>query len=273
MVVGDPDIVDAGLDQAVDQGRVRGEDRLRLVPCEAIRRRVLEVRHRDVGARDDLADRPRVAGPPRPRQVPAERGTVPAARRDLGGAAGEREVGPATLDAERLVDAPVEQDVAAGEERPRCARIERCLVRPSWQLGIEPPVRGLLHAVDPEQRSVAPGERTHGRCHVLGADEPQALAVLRKLTRQGGGVLREHESGRVGRSRDTEGGKDRVGLIVDERQRFVAAAGPGQDRGDFRAVGRRDRRTELRDRHDRGLGERGRGRRRWAGRRRRRYGR
>src|SRR4029079_4754729 len=137
-------------DQAVDQRRVRGEDRLRLVPGEAIRRRVLEVRHRDVGARDDLADRPRVAGPPRPRQVPAKRGTVPAAGRDLGGAAGEREVGPTTLDAKRLVDAPVEQDVAPGEERPRCARIEPRLVGAARQLRVEPPIRGLLYPADTE---------------------------------------------------------------------------------------------------------------------------
>ena len=61
VVVGDRDIVDARLDEPIDQRRVGGEDRLRRMPGEPVRGGVLEVRHRDVGARDDL---PHGAGVP-----------------------------------------------------------------------------------------------------------------------------------------------------------------------------------------------------------------
>ena len=124
-----------------------------------------------------------IARPSRARQVPAERRAVPAARGDLRGATGEREVRAAALDPKGLVDAPVEQDVPAGEERPCRGRIERVLVRSPWQLGVESPVGGLLDPIDAEQRTVAPGERANGGGHVLCADEPEALAVLREVAR------------------------------------------------------------------------------------------
>jgi hypothetical protein len=57
------------------------------------------------------------------------------------------------------------------------------LVRSPWQLGVEPPVGGLLDPIDAEQRTVAPSERANGGGHVLCADETEALAVLREVAR------------------------------------------------------------------------------------------
>ena len=82
-----------------------------------------------------------VARPSRVRQVPAERRAVLAATGDLGRAAVEREVRALALDAKGLVDAAVEQDVAAGEQRPCRGRDRtRASSASPWQLGVEPPV-------------------------------------------------------------------------------------------------------------------------------------
>ena len=99
VVVGQRDVVDAGVGQAVDEPRVGREDRPRGVEARVVRRRVLEVGDGDVGALDQVAERAGVAGPLRVRQVPAERRAVLAAAGDLGRAAVEREVGALALEA------------------------------------------------------------------------------------------------------------------------------------------------------------------------------
>ena len=119
VVVGERDPVEAGVDEARRCGP--GWPR-RPVPwrgsAKPVGRRVLEVGDREVGARDEVADDAGVAGPLRVRQVPADRRAVLAAAGDLDGAAVEREVGAAPASLIASAHAAVEQDVAAGEQRP-----------------------------------------------------------------------------------------------------------------------------------------------------------
>ena len=95
------------------------------VVAERIRRRVLEVRDRDVGALEEVAHRARRRRSASPAAPPSRRPEqhvwpVMSAR-----AAVEREVDALLLDLDGLRDAAVEQDVAARDERPERRRVER----------------------------------------------------------------------------------------------------------------------------------------------------
>ena len=127
------------------------------------------------------------------------------------------------------------------------------------QLGVQPPVGRVGDAVHAEQRPAAPGQRAHGRGHRVGAQEGQALAVLREVLGERGGVAAR---GRAGSRRPdgvgAERGEDRVRLGLDQDQRLVAVARAGQDPGHLGAVGVRGDGPEVGDRHDRDIGQRGR---------------
>ena len=73
VVVGDPDPVEPGIGEALDQLRVGREDRPVRVVAERVRGRILEVGDRDVRRLDEMANGTGVTGPGNPRQVPAER--------------------------------------------------------------------------------------------------------------------------------------------------------------------------------------------------------
>ena len=100
---------------------------------------------------------------------------------------------------------------------------------------------------------------------------PRRLRCFARSRDRAGGVLCEDEPRRVGRSRHPERAKDRVRFIVDQGQRLVPRAGPGEHRGELGPIRGGDRRAKLRDRHDRRLDDgRRRSGRRWCRRRARR---
>ena len=95
---------------------------------ERVRRRVFEVGQGQVGAPQEIPHRPGIAGSPRggERQAKDRAAGVPG---DLGGAAGEGEVDALAEDLDLLVDAAIEEDVAARRDRPCRGGIEWVGVR------------------------------------------------------------------------------------------------------------------------------------------------
>ena len=126
------------------------------------------------------------------------------------------------------------------------------------ELGMQPPLPRGGDAVHAEQRPATPGQRPDGRRHRVGAQEGQALAVLREVLGERGRVGDEDQVVGVGRAARIDGREDRVRFPFDQDQRLVARARAGEDLGHFgaRGVGRDG--PELRDRHDRDIGQRGR---------------
>ena len=126
------------------------------------------------------------------------------------------------------------------------------------ELGVQPPLLRGGDAVHAEQRPATPGQRPNGRRHRVGAQEGQALAVLREVLGERGRVGDEDQAVGVGRSARIEGREDRVRLPFDQDERLVARARAGEHVGHLvaRGVGRDG--TELRDRHDRDVGQWGR---------------
>ena len=150
-----------GVREALDQGRIGREDRPRRVVAEPVRGRVLEVRDREVRAADQRAHRPAVAGPLRLRDLPAERGAAGPAG-DVGGPAVEREVDALAVDLDGLGDAAVEQDVAAGDERPERGRVEG-RARPGGSWAVRPHSSTVFTRPTPNSvRSPQPSARTFG---------------------------------------------------------------------------------------------------------------
>ena len=172
-----------------------------------------------------------------------------------GAAAIEREVGPLALDRERLGHAPVEQDVAAREERPRRRGIECLACRRVGQPRPERPVGRVGQPIDPEQGLVAPGERPDLRPDGVGTQEGEPLAVLGEVGGELRGVPGLDESRGIGRTLDAERGEDRVRLALDQLEGVVARAGAGEDRGELLLRRGEDRGAEACDRHDRDIRE------------------
>ena len=145
----------------------------RRVVAEGVRGRVLEVRDRDVGRLDQVADGAGFAGPAESRGRSQPSGEQSLQRDgDVGGAAVEREVGALALDLQRLGDAPVEHDVAAGDERPRGRRVEDRRVAALRQLRASGPTSATVFtASTPNRRAAAPAEGPDARADRIGPED------------------------------------------------------------------------------------------------------
>ena len=84
----------------------------------------------------------------------------------------------APLPLERLVDAAVEHDVAAGEEGPGRRRVEGVGGGGGGQASGQRPVGKPLDAIDAEERGVAPRQCAYLGPDRIGAQEGQPLSVL-----------------------------------------------------------------------------------------------
>ncbi len=255
VVVREGDVVQAGVHQAVHQGRFGREHGPLGVPARVVGSRVLEVGDGDIGTRDELPEGTGVARPLRVRQIPPECRTVLAAARDVRGPAIEREVRALALDDQRLVHAPVEHDVAPGEQRPGGGRVERRGICRGRQLRGQRPVGDVPDAIDAEQRVLPPGQRPDGRPDRVGAQEGEPLPMGGHVRAQGRSILRLDQVRRIGRAVHAQFRQDRIRLRRDKLQRLVALAGPGQDGFHFLAGRAAERGTELGDGHDRDGGE------------------
>ena len=147
---------------------------------------------------------------------------------DLGGAAVEREVDALAVDLDGLGDAAVEQDVAAGDQRPEPAGSKAArLVH--GELGGQAPVVDRLRAVRRRRAAGRPspargrsGRRrrragTRGACGLL-------ARLVESVAASGWSSTWASSAGRL----DTDRGEDRVGFGLDELERVVALARSGK---------------------------------------------
>ena len=112
--------------------------------------------------------------------------------------------------------------VVAGIEGVRSGR--------GGEAGRQRPGAEVLDPIDAEQRRVAPRERPDLGPDRVGTQEGESLAVLGEVLCQGRGVGGEDEALGICRALDAECGQDGVGLVLDELERRVAGARPGQAR-------------------------------------------
>ena len=176
---------------------------------------------------------------------------------DVRGPAVEREVHALLVDLDGLGHAAVEHDVAARDEGPAAGRVER--LRGARQLGGQAPRLDRFDGADTEQLPIAPAEGADRRIHNVCPEEREALAIRRQVGRERRGVRGEHEPLRIRWPLRPDRREDRVRFGLDELQRVVRLARPGEDGADLLA--RRSGRAAF------GSGSRGRsGRRRSASR-------
>ena len=101
---------------------------------------------------------------------------------DLGRPTFERKVNPLALDLDRLRNAAVEQDVAAGDDRPGLGRIERSSV--ARESSGQVPAARLCLAIDAEQRPTLPLDCPDRGSHLRGTDERQPIRMGRQIAVQ-----------------------------------------------------------------------------------------
>jgi hypothetical protein len=113
-----------------------------------------------------------------------------------------------------------------------------------------PPLRRVGDAGDAEQLPFAPLQGAHRGCHLLRAQEREAIAVLGEVLGEGRGILDEDDVLRIGRHAVAERGEDALGIGLDQFERLVALARALEDGGHLGPRGARRRAPEVRHRHD-----------------------
>ena len=223
VVVGERDVVDAGVRQAVDEGG-SAEKTVPLVWQLGLSGAGFSKLAMAMSA-PSMRSRTAPALPVRfvSRQSQPKRRAVLAAPRDLGRPAIEREVRALALDAR----ASRTRRGRAGCRRPRTGSRSSAGSKASAAAGgresrRQRPVGQVPDAIDAEQRVLAPGERADLRPDGVGAQEGESLAVLRQVGGEGRGVLGAgrgalESAGTV----DPERREDRVGLRRHELERVV----------------------------------------------------
>ena len=87
--------------------------------------------------------------------------------------------------------------------------------------------------MDAEELPARPAERAHAGIDLAGPEECQPLAVLREVSREGGNVAHEGQTGRVGRPRELKRRQNAVGVASDQLERAEARAGSAEDTPDI----------------------------------------
>ena len=133
-------------------------------------------------------------------------------------------------------------------------RIEGRGCRVDGELRRQPPVGEVFTWPTPKRR-FAPAERADLGPTWLGAEEREMLAVRGEVRCERLRVRCEDEVRRRRPAALAEAGEDRVGVRLDELERVVGLARPGEDCRDLLAVVRLGGRPELGHGHDRDGGE------------------